>query len=273
MHKTGFTLIELSIVLVIIGLIVGGVLVGRDLIHQSQLSAQIAQISSYNAAVHTFQTKYNCMPGDCVNASQFFSGATNGNGNGQVASVCDASNNVGNVSVDDNYESPNLWTHFKAAGLAAAPGAQLALVGGGYTLTTELLSATAPPAKLATQGWVMAMSFQTCANAFLLSKGNGYVITGFVDTVPGLGGHGNAVPLVSPSDVAWMDSKIDDGLAGSGTVNCGSLIPQTLFEYPAAGHLGGCNGAANTYQCVTGGGGNYVNSATAACAAIFANQF
>lgn len=60
----GFTLIELSIVLVIIGLIVGGVLVGRDLISAAEIRAQITQIEKYNQAVNTFRGKYNALPGD-----------------------------------------------------------------------------------------------------------------------------------------------------------------------------------------------------------------
>lgn len=43
-NQSGFTLIELSIVLVIIGLIVGGVLVGRDLIKAAEVRAQVSQI-------------------------------------------------------------------------------------------------------------------------------------------------------------------------------------------------------------------------------------
>ena len=58
-HKSaGFTLIELSIVLVIIGLIIGGVLVGRDLIAAAQVRAQISQIEKYQTAVNTFRGKY-----------------------------------------------------------------------------------------------------------------------------------------------------------------------------------------------------------------------
>src|SRR3984885_3925644 len=59
-----FTLIELSIVLVIIGLIVGGVLVGQDLIKAAEIRATVSQIEKYNTAANTFQTKYNALPGD-----------------------------------------------------------------------------------------------------------------------------------------------------------------------------------------------------------------
>jgi prepilin-type N-terminal cleavage/methylation domain-containing protein len=61
--RAGFTLIELSIVLVIIGLVVGGVLVGRDLICAAELRAQISQIEKYNTAVNTFYGKYGGLPG------------------------------------------------------------------------------------------------------------------------------------------------------------------------------------------------------------------
>ena len=53
MKKSGFTLIELSIVLVIIGLIIGGILVGRDLINASAIRAQISQIDKYQQAANT----------------------------------------------------------------------------------------------------------------------------------------------------------------------------------------------------------------------------
>jgi hypothetical protein len=54
----------MSIVLVIIGLIVGGILVGRDLIAASEVTAQISQITKYNSAVNTFRNKYGGLPGD-----------------------------------------------------------------------------------------------------------------------------------------------------------------------------------------------------------------
>ena len=56
--KSGFTLIELSILLVIVGLIVGGVLVGRDLIPAAGIRAQISQIEKYQSAVNAFRREY-----------------------------------------------------------------------------------------------------------------------------------------------------------------------------------------------------------------------
>ena len=78
-RKRGFTLIELSIVLVIIGLIVGGVLVGQSLIQAAEVRAQITQIEKYNSAVNTFRGKFNALPGDMAVATAQQYGFTVGN--------------------------------------------------------------------------------------------------------------------------------------------------------------------------------------------------
>lgn len=71
--EAGFTLVELSIVLVIIGLIVGGVLAGQDMIKAAQVRATVAQIEKYNTAANTFRDKFGVMPGDAgeSKATQF----------------------------------------------------------------------------------------------------------------------------------------------------------------------------------------------------------
>jgi prepilin-type N-terminal cleavage/methylation domain-containing protein len=63
-YTEGFTLIELSIVLVIIGLLVGGVLVGKDLIKAAEIRSQIKQIEEFKTAANAFKLKYGYLPGD-----------------------------------------------------------------------------------------------------------------------------------------------------------------------------------------------------------------
>jgi prepilin-type N-terminal cleavage/methylation domain-containing protein len=67
-HNRGFTLIELSIVMVIIGLMIGGMLVGRDMIRAAEIRATLRQIERIETAMNTFKAKYKCLPGDCANA-------------------------------------------------------------------------------------------------------------------------------------------------------------------------------------------------------------
>lgn len=85
--RRGFTLIELAIVLVILGLLVGGVLVGRDMITAAENRAVARERESYTQAFAAFQLKYNMLPGDLLNPSQYFNTVTwNGlaNGDGRI---------------------------------------------------------------------------------------------------------------------------------------------------------------------------------------------
>lgn len=72
LSRKGFTLIELAIVLVIIGLVLGGILVGKDLIRAAEMRSMFKDIDKIKAAAQTFRLKYNCLPGDCPNATQFW---------------------------------------------------------------------------------------------------------------------------------------------------------------------------------------------------------
>ncbi|MCK6484488.1 MAG: hypothetical protein L6R00_10195 [Phycisphaerae bacterium] len=87
MHRNsaGVTVLELAVVLVTIGLLSGGILVGRDLLRSAQIQRQVAQLERYRVAFHAFELKYDCTPGDCAEASRFFSGiGVNGDGNGTI---------------------------------------------------------------------------------------------------------------------------------------------------------------------------------------------
>src|SRR4051812_2089092 len=84
--RHAFTLIELSIVLVIIGLIIGGILVGEDLIESARQRKFISEVDQIKASVNVFKVKYNYWPGDFPQATQVFTdpAVVNGTGDGVV---------------------------------------------------------------------------------------------------------------------------------------------------------------------------------------------
>ncbi len=81
----GFTLIELSLVIVIIGLIVAGVVGGQSLVRQSKVRSVTADHQMISTALAAFKLEYSGLPGDIRNASSYWPGATNGNGDGLFA--------------------------------------------------------------------------------------------------------------------------------------------------------------------------------------------
>ncbi|MCE2927483.1 MAG: prepilin-type N-terminal cleavage/methylation domain-containing protein [Rickettsiales bacterium] len=60
----GFTLVEMAIVIVLIGLLLSGVLVGRDLIEAAQIRRVVGEVEKINTAIYTFKNKFNALPGD-----------------------------------------------------------------------------------------------------------------------------------------------------------------------------------------------------------------
>src|SRR5690606_23214035 len=92
--QRGFTLIEIAIVLVIIGLLLGGVLQGQQLIENSRVKSATNSFNGIAAATFSYQDRYGRLPGDDPGAltargASWSRAATAGDGNGVVAAEAD----------------------------------------------------------------------------------------------------------------------------------------------------------------------------------------
>lgn len=85
-HKKGFTLVELSIVLVIIGLLIGGVLKGQSMIENAKIKRFVTDVDALVSGVYSYQDKFNTLPGDDPSVGATATGAAAcvaiGNGDG-----------------------------------------------------------------------------------------------------------------------------------------------------------------------------------------------
>jgi prepilin-type N-terminal cleavage/methylation domain-containing protein len=234
-HKKGFTLIELAIVLVIIGLVAGSVLIGRDLIRSMQIRSQISQIENFNTATNSFRLKYDCLPGDCANAEFHGLGQASGpgeNGNGDNSLLENP------VSIRDK-EMINFWYHLKQAGLINdnASGFTLGapVIPGIHTPALKLRGNMPPdPVNFPTrnpQGGVLVVdSSQGRTAALDYEKGHLWYLTADSSWT--------VVQTLYQGQMLYaIDSKIDDGLPVTGTMKAlGNRLSQSYAYFEALGY-------------------------------------
>lgn len=137
-RQAGFSLIELSVVLIIMGLLIGGILKGRDLIESARLKRVMAQLNELRMATSTFLDKYEAFPGDFNKAStQINPSLPNGTGNGRIEGA----------GLAPGSEALAFWSHLVGSGLIGSPGLENELnrgefgkgapestLGGGFTV-------------------------------------------------------------------------------------------------------------------------------------------
>jgi prepilin-type N-terminal cleavage/methylation domain-containing protein len=225
--QSGFTLVELSIVLVIIGLIVASVLVGQDLVRQAELRSTITQYEQFSAAVRTFQAKYSALPGDMA-GDTLYGWTGDGDGNGLLDAPVFTAVTDGLGGSSDNVF---FWAHLGStgAGLISGTWAGVAVTtGAGSNIATVL------PAARAGNNWGV---YQT--------GGINYYMIGA--SVPGTSGHFTTTNTLVPADALSIDAKIDDSRPGRGIIvarSAGANAPETAATLTAA--------LANTAFCTAG---------------------
>lgn len=253
--EAGFTLVELAIVLVIIGLIIGGVLVGQDLIKAAEIRATVAQIESYNSAVNTFRSKYKGVPGDIRNIDKFFDVATwtemaNGDGDRKLevcdtvaaTGLCDTTPDPVYVAVDPtgtpthSGEVLQFWHHLSASELV--PGYYNGCAKGGTAVTDcGELDLGFPRSRLDRNG----------IGVFADGGGNFYQI-GVAEATDDAY---VVEPSLTPQEAYDLDSKVDDGRPGTGSVVIRGSQSADVVNSPIGQADGDFTGGTTT-ACVDG---------------------
>lgn len=229
-REKGFTLVELSIVLVVIGLIVGGILSGQDLVNAARVRSQVSQITQYTAATNSFHEKYGWLPGDLPNAANFFSGvinqgsATTGMGDGD--NVIENANALGQT-----YEGePALfWYELNQAGLISDPTSAI----NDYSLTDTAIDNTVVPyGKIPASFQVSTFSANSLAITVMsdVNKNNYWVLS----TITGPLSQPFWFPGLGALQANQIDGKIDDGFPSTGNV---ISIPLALTNGSGGGNF------------------------------------
>ena len=120
--QTGFTLVEIAIVLVIIGLLLGGILKGQEMITQAKIKNAITDFSGISAAYFGYQDRYRATPGDDALATRWTTptAAIPGDGNRVLTGVYNSTAAVTAASADN--ESRLWWDHLRRSGFVSGSG-------------------------------------------------------------------------------------------------------------------------------------------------------
>ena len=222
--RKGFTLVELAIVLVIIGLIVGGVLVGQDLIKAAELRSAVTQIEKVNAGVNTFRAKFGGYPGDLLSnrAVSFALTARNGaDGRGDGDGIVEGHNATAATANALGSENVLFWRDLSSADLIPE-GFSTATDAAAASLTNTTLAGYLPQSPLRESTYVSILA-SSGRNFFYIDN-----ITSTAATTGLVTSTGNGL---SPLEAKGMDEKVDDGLPTSGTALAVTAITNTGVNY------------------------------------------
>lgn len=204
--QAGFTLVELAVVMIIIGLLIGGVLKGQELINNAQVTSTVAQLKGIEAATSTFRDTYSGLPGDILtpgtrlpNCTATGGCSSPGNGNGRLETTPAAA---------PTGEAARYFVHLNAADLLT-----------GIVPSTDVPGGNFPAGKISNSviqvGYAGAAADLAGAISTVgASAGHYLVITQPAGATVGAA----AAAGLRPSEALRIDSKLDDGIPTTGSV-------------------------------------------------------
>lgn len=214
-HRThAFSLVELSIVLVILGLLAGGIMVGQNMIRGAELKGVISDLSTYQTAYSNFRDKYQSMPGDMSDATNNWGIRAGGSGNdatcrdtfGSYTGTCNGNgdNRVDETATTTLFERFLFWQHLSLAGMIDG---KFTGASGDATPELRVPGINMPKSTLgSTYGYLAAYVIGPQSGSAHYYDG-----TYLVNTVSQA--HG-----MMPDEAWSVDTKIDNGIPATGAV-------------------------------------------------------
>ncbi len=213
----GFTLVELAIVMIIIGLLLGGVLKGQQLIDNARVTSVIADVKSFTAAYYSFHDTYGAIPGDMRNADTRLQGCAAGNANNCVAGNGNAiiGRMIGGVSgvaigedVSGDMENTQFWKHIALADLISGvdPTAPTNAADSNFAF-----GSSHPDAAFG-GGWSMVYANDTGDDTY------GHTLRLHRNPTGNIQNGSTGVQVLNPHQAAQIDRKLDDGRSNAGSV-------------------------------------------------------
>ena len=213
-QQSGFTLVEIAIVLVIIGLLLGGILKGQELINSAKVKNLANDFRVIPTYIYAYQDKFKSLPGDDASVTTHVTGST-------VSATGPVGNGVINGmwwSSDDASEAKLFWQHVRLANLAAGPTVvtdpdyqPTNAVGGKVGIN----SATSTPAQIQITG--MSGTYQVCSSGILgkfakqldIQMDDGNTAAGSMRTVANI----TAAAAAVTAGAAIATASVDDAVA------------------------------------------------------------
>ncbi|WP_152053047.1 prepilin-type N-terminal cleavage/methylation domain-containing protein [Tautonia marina] len=262
-RRRGFTLIELSIVLVVVALVVGGIVAGREIIANADARRMLSLRDQVVSAIMVFRNKYNCLPGDCDTATRFWpadascpnttanlvpkTATCNGDGDGLIASRIQ---NIPSDSVKACYEIFRTWQHLANAGLIS--GQYSGVMAPGPSSCYNQLGGVNVPRWRQGNNFIIehVRVVNDAANAFF-DDFSSHLMRDIWDggSFPAdLNSYGS-----TPAELYRIDSKIDDGKPGTGlfqtyqypSPDCSTSTDPATAEYNFSRTDRGCRSITN----------------------------
>lgn len=216
----GFTLVELSIVLVIIGLVISGVIFGREMIRASELRSVTKEFTQYQSAIMTFRGKYSELPGDMPNAANIWGARDAGDGLGNdcvnaAVNGLATCNGDGNRKIEYSFaqmEHLTFWQHLANSGLIEGAHTGKPGVSQGYSYSDQ---GHVPKSKIGNAYWyIWPYSYDGHSYMTDTDEGNKLCLGELTSTGPDT----HFGPFLTATEMWNIDKKIDDGRPMTGTI-------------------------------------------------------